>query len=53
MEQKKNQRKALMCHKVKKLNEIGLNKSQIAQQVGIHRKTVRRYLLMDKDEFYR
>ncbi len=41
-----------MWHKVKELNESGLNKSQIAQQVGIHRKTVRKYLLMDEDEFH-
>ncbi len=41
-----------MWHKVKELNESGLNKSQIVQQVGIQRKTVRKYLLMNEDEFH-
>jgi transposase len=53
MEQKTHLRKALMWHKVTELKGNGLNKTQIAQQVGIHRKTVGKYLLMDEDEFYR
>ena len=41
-----------MWHKVKELWSKGLNKSQISQEVGIHRKTVRHYLEMDEKEFY-
>lgn len=48
----KHQKKALMWHKVKELWSKGLNKSQISQEVGIHRKTVRHYLEMDEKEFY-
>jgi transposase len=42
-----------MWHKVKELSSQGLNKSQISQEVGIHRKTVRHYLAMDEKEFYK
>lgn len=42
-----------MWHKVKELWSKGLNKSQISQEVGIHRKTVRHYLSMDEEEFYK
>jgi transposase len=42
-----------MWHKVKELWSKGLNKSQISQEVGIHRKTVRHYLSMDEQEFYK
>lgn len=41
-----------MWHKVKELKSRGLNKSQIAQEVGIHRKTVGHYLGMSEEEFY-
>jgi len=49
----KHLKKALMWHKVKELWSKGLNKSQISQEVGIHRKTVRHYLEMDEEEFYK
>ena len=42
-----------MWHKVKELWSKGLNKSQISREVGIHRKTVRHYLEMDEEEFYK
>ena len=42
-----------MWHKVKVLWSKGLNKSQISQDVGIHRKTVRHYLEIDEAEFYK
>lgn len=40
-----------MWYKVKELSEKGLNKTQISLEVGIHRKTVRKYLAMSEDEF--
>ena len=49
----KHLKKALMWHKVKVLWSKGLNKSQISQDVGIHRKTVRHYLELDEAEFYK
>jgi transposase len=49
----KHLKKALMWHKVKELWSKGLNKSQISQEVGIHRKTVRHYLEMNEEEFYK
>lgn len=42
-----------MWHKVKELWSKGLNKSQISREVGIHRKTVRHYLEMDEEGFYK
>lgn len=42
-----------MWHKVKELWSKGLNKSQISIEVGIHRKTVRHYLEMNEEEFYK
>lgn len=41
-----------MWYKVKELFEKGLKKSQIAKEVGIHRKTVKKYLSMKEDEFH-
>lgn len=52
MEMEKHLKKALMWYKVKELRSDGLNKSQIAQEVGICRKTVRRYLGMNEKEFH-
>jgi transposase len=49
----KHLKKAFMWHKVKELAEHGFNKSQISLEVGIHRKTVRRYLNMSEDEFFK
>lgn len=49
----KAKKKLFMWYKVKKLYEQdGLNKSQIAREVGIDRATVRKYLLMDEDAFH-
>lgn len=41
-----------MWYKVKELHSKGLNKSQIALEVGIHRKTVRKYLCMSENSFH-
>ncbi len=46
-------RKVLMWYKVKELKSSGLNKSQISQEVGIDRGTVRTYLSMNEEEFHR
>lgn len=42
-----------MWYKVKELAEHGFNKTQISFEVGIHRKTVRKYLNMSEEEFYK
>jgi len=42
-----------MWYKVKELTEKGLNKTQISLELGIHRKTVRKYLCMSEEEFFR
>jgi len=42
-----------MWYKVRELFSKGLNKTQISLEVGIHRKTVRKYLAMNEVEFYR
>lgn len=42
-----------MWYKVNELKSKGFNKTQIAIEVGIHRKTVRKYLSMNEEEFYR
>lgn len=42
-----------MWYKVKELHSKGLNKSQIALEVGIHRKTVRKYLSMSEESFHK
>lgn len=42
-----------MWYKVKELHSKGLNKSQIALEVGIHRKTVRKYLNMNEESFHK
>jgi hypothetical protein len=49
----KHLKKAFMWHKVKELFDKGFNKSQISLEVGIHRKTVREYLSMSEEDFYR
>lgn len=41
-----------MWYKVRELFEKGLNKTQISLELGIHRKTVRKYLSLSEDEFY-
>lgn len=41
-----------MWYKVKELDEKGFNKTQISLELGIHRKTVRKYLCMSEDEFF-
>jgi len=46
-------KKIVMWYKVKNLKESeGLNKSQIAKELGIDRSTVRRYLSMDEENFH-
>jgi len=42
-----------MWYKVRELTEKGLNKTQISLELEIHRKTVRKYLSMSEDEFFR
>lgn len=42
-----------MWYKINELKQKGLNKSQIAVELGIHRKTVCRYQSMGADEFQR
>jgi transposase len=49
----KHQKKVFMWYKVKELQSNGLNKSQIAIEVGIHRKTVRKYLNMNEEDFHK
>ena len=49
----KHPKKVFMWHKVNELKSKGFNKTQIANEVGIHRKTVRKYMTMSEDEFYK
>jgi predicted transcriptional regulator len=49
----KHPKKVFMWYKVNELKSKGFNKTQIAIEVGIHRKTVRKYLSMNEEEFYR
>ena len=49
----KHPKKVFMWHKVNELKSKGFNKTQIANEVGIHRKTVRKYLTMSEEEFYK
>lgn len=55
MDAKKNNdsqiRKLIMWYKVKQLASNGLNKTQISEQVGLYRGTVRHYLKMSEEEF--
>ena len=44
-------KKVFMWYKVKELSGKGLNKSQISQELELDRGTVRRYLLMDEQQF--
>jgi len=41
-----------MWYKVRELKEKGLNKTQISIELEIHRKTVRKYLIMSEEEFF-
>lgn len=41
-----------MWYKVKELSEKGFNKSQISRKIGIDRRTVKRYLIMEEEEFH-
>lgn len=41
-----------MWYKVRELTEKGLNKTQISFELGIHRKTVRKYLSMSEGDFF-
>ena len=47
----KKLRKYQMWYKVNELFSKGLNKTQISLVVGLHRQTVRKYLLMSESEF--
>jgi len=49
----KHLKKAFMWYKVRELFSKGLNKSQISLEIGVHRKTVRKYLSMNENEFYK
>src|SRR6056297_53891 len=51
MRKNNNLKKIIMWYKGKELWSKGLNKSQIATEVGLHRKTVRKYLQMSESEF--
>ena len=51
MKADKNLKKTLMWYKINELKQKGLNKSQISDELGISRKTVRKYQGMDCDEF--
>jgi len=42
-----------MWYKVKELSEKGPNKTQISLETGIHRKTVRKYLSVSEEEFFK
>jgi transposase len=48
----KHLKKAFMWYKVKELAEKGFNKTQISFEIGIHRKTVCKYLKMNEEEFF-
>lgn len=48
----KKKEKFRMWYKVKELSENGLNKSQISREIGIDRRTVKRYLSMDEEVFH-
>ena len=45
------ERKLVMWYKCKEKFEKGLSKAQIARELGLDVKTVRRYLRMSYDEF--
>jgi len=47
----KHPKKVFMWYKVKELFSNGLNKTQIAKEIGVHRKTVRKYLSMTEEDF--
>ncbi|NTV19233.1 MAG: IS21 family transposase [Bacteroidales bacterium] len=49
----KRQKKVIMWYKIKELEKAGLNKTQIGKEIGIHRKTVRGYLRLSEEEFYK
>lgn len=45
----KSNKRVIMWYKIKELYSKGLNKTQIALKLGLHRTTVRRYLEMDEN----
>jgi transposase len=51
MKANKNLKKTLMWYKINELKQKGLNKSQISYELGISRKTVRKYQGMNCEEF--
>jgi transposase len=51
MKANKHPKKILMWYKINELKQKGLNKSQIANELGLHRRTVRRYQGMNAEEF--
>jgi transposase len=51
MKDTQKSRRIIMWNKVKELSEIGLNKSQIAIELSIDRKTVKKMLRMSLDEY--
>ena len=44
-------RKYVMWYEVHRLSQSGLNKSQIAKELGIDRETIRYYLRMTEEAF--
>ena len=51
MKADKNLKKTLMWYKINELKTKGLNKSQISQELGLSRKTVRKYQNMNDEDF--
>ena len=51
MKDTQKSRRIIMWNKVKELSEIGLNKSQIAMELSIDRKTVKKMLRMSLDDY--
>ena len=45
-------RKIIMWYQVQELTRQGLNKTQIHQETGLDRATVRKYQKMEEDEFH-
>jgi transposase len=49
----KTKKKIYMWYKVKELRQQNLSKSQISRELGLNRATVRRYLVINEDEFHK
>lgn len=51
MNERTRLKKYQMWYKVKELNSQGLNRSQIGEELGLHRQTVSKYVRMSEEEF--